>query len=212
LSIPVVASTIAWIKEKYGAEKLREMSARWGIVPLRELKLLSSEDQTALVNAVATVGPAPNMGDDGDDESYWRRVLEASQIKDVDWDDLRIYWHKRMAGVGAMEFPNLKEEEKFIQNMLHFMRDHGHVDNVGLHRMFYKKSPLGTIGATVNLIKKRYGVEHLLERRATLWSQEDDEKMLKLAEELKLDDGRPDVLGIAKNFPDRPRDSHPTKH
>ncbi|KAJ3279624.1 hypothetical protein HDU76_009441 [Blyttiomyces sp. JEL0837] len=195
----MVANTVSRMKDKYGLDKLRELRKSWGIVPIRESKQLSSNEQTALENAIEKVGLAPDMEGENDNELYWQRVLEVAEIKGVEWNDIRLFWHKRMAGIGAMVFESEKEEKRFIRKMLYFMRGNdGVVDIEDFRLACFKELPLRVIAATVRKIKVKHGLKD--------WSNKENRKMLQLAKEIKTANGEPDLVEIARSFPGRPNE------
>ncbi|KAJ3287830.1 hypothetical protein HDU76_007771, partial [Blyttiomyces sp. JEL0837] len=206
VSINKLAPTVERLREKIGPKLYEIRDNLKDGVPRRKSLQISYDDREAINKAVAEAGPVPWEQQHGiaEIEHYWRRVLTVSGVKGYDWAEVKVYWD-RQQGAEAIRFNDSLTEEEFLKKMLYMMKDNGNVDNVNLHKAFFPDVRFGRVAATVTLLKKQYGLERLLEMRRNLWSGEDDEKMVKLAKEMRLPDGRPDLKSIWKqHFPTIP--------
>ncbi|KAJ3329742.1 hypothetical protein HDU76_007230 [Blyttiomyces sp. JEL0837] len=100
-----------------------------------------------------------------------------------------------------IKFETSEEEQQFITNMLRVTLDDGFVVTRALRWCFYPHVTKDDLAATVDMMKRKLGKNNILEMRKVV-CEKDEDKMIKLANEMKLDDGRPDFKAIKKEFRD----------
>ncbi|KAJ3329747.1 hypothetical protein HDU76_007235 [Blyttiomyces sp. JEL0837] len=75
----------------------------------------------------------------------------------------------------AISFANHEEEQAFINNMLRTMKPNGFVEMRPLHKRFYPQLDFANVAATVGELKLKYTAEQLLEMRAKVCKEEDNQ-------------------------------------